>query len=302
MPLNDNAAISDSRAFVFYANVGAAAPTLANVNAFDPSNPDAFVGGASEVQVITLTGGPTGGTFTLSFGGQATAALAYNAAAAAIQTALQGLSSIGANNALVTGSAGGPWTVTFAGTMATQDVAQIVGNGVSLTGGTTPAVSVTTAVNGIVATVGGLTSAWSHLGHTDDDDDFNADEDGGDSSTRGTRQNPSLRETVEATTEYIEMNLVQLDRYSLNLYHGGGTYGSGYFDAPDSAGIVEYATLIIYADQGRRVAEYHPRTSVRRNGPAARERDGFLKFPIRLTPLKQAGQPVTRWLSNTLAA
>lgn len=152
-------------------------------------------------------------------------------------------------------------------------------------------------------TLGTGMTAWRHAGHTDLDDDFNADEDGGDSDTRGTRQVPNLRERVEAVTEYIEINLVQFDDQSLTLYYGGGTPGDGTFDSTDSPGGVEYATFIVYVDGAtRRVAEYHPKTSIRRNGPINREADGFLKMPIRLTPLKLAGSPVTRWLGDTFEA
>ena len=95
---------------------------------------------ATEVQTITLSGSPTGGTFTLSFQGQTTAGLAYNVAAAAVQTALQGLSTIGSGNATVTGT--GPWVVTFAGSLADQGVDLIVANGSGLTGGTAPSIAV----------------------------------------------------------------------------------------------------------------------------------------------------------------
>src|SRR5207247_2969393 len=43
---------------------------------------------ADAVQQVALTGSPTGGSFTLSFGGQTTASLAYNAAASDLQSAL----------------------------------------------------------------------------------------------------------------------------------------------------------------------------------------------------------------------
>jgi len=53
----------------------------------------------------TLTAGgtpPTSGTFTLTFGGQTTAGIQYNATAAAVETALEALSTIGAGNVEVT--------------------------------------------------------------------------------------------------------------------------------------------------------------------------------------------------------
>jgi hypothetical protein len=59
----------------------------------------------NRVQYFTL-GTPSAGTFTISFGGQTTAALAHNASAAAIQTAITGLTSVGSGNATVTASGG----------------------------------------------------------------------------------------------------------------------------------------------------------------------------------------------------
>ena len=50
----------------------------------------------NEIQTVTVTG--VGGTFTLTFNGQTTSALSYNAPAITVQSALQGLSSIGSGN------------------------------------------------------------------------------------------------------------------------------------------------------------------------------------------------------------
>lgn len=61
------------------------------------------------------------GTFPLTVDGQ-TAAVAYNVTAAAMKTALEGLSTVGAGNVTVTGS--DPWSVTLTngGTLSTTDV------------------------------------------------------------------------------------------------------------------------------------------------------------------------------------
>lgn len=106
----------------------------------------------NEVQVVTISGTPTGGTFILSYGGQNTSALAYNATAATVQTAFLLLSSVGSGNAAVTGSAGGPYTITFTGTLASTDVSAITANGAGLTGGTSPDVAITTTTPGVGAT------------------------------------------------------------------------------------------------------------------------------------------------------
>jgi hypothetical protein len=90
--------------------------------------------GTYATQEITLFGGATGGTFTLTLGGQTTSALAFNATAATIQTALQALSSVGSGNATVEGQVGGPFNVAFAGTLSGPQ-ALITGNATNLTGG-----------------------------------------------------------------------------------------------------------------------------------------------------------------------
>lgn len=102
--------------------------------------PSPSADGANEVQTVTITGAPTGGTFSLTFKDQTTPALAFNATASAVQTALQALSTVGAGNATVAGSAGGPYTVTFAGALANTDVETIDPVG-SFTGGTSPAIA-----------------------------------------------------------------------------------------------------------------------------------------------------------------
>jgi hypothetical protein len=101
------------------------------------------------VQTVTITGSPTGGTFTLTYDGQTTSTIAYNATAATVQSRLIALSSIEEGNVSVTGSAGGPYSVTFTGG---HDVAALTASGAGLTGGSSPAVAVATA------TVGGAAS------------------------------------------------------------------------------------------------------------------------------------------------
>ncbi|MBC8472470.1 MAG: flagellar hook-basal body complex protein [Planctomycetes bacterium] len=88
-----------------------------------------------EQQTISSTA--TGGTFTMSFGGQTTGALTWDDSAADIQAALEALSTIGAGNVTC---AGGPLpagvTATFAGTLAGQDAAMITVDNTNMTGGT----------------------------------------------------------------------------------------------------------------------------------------------------------------------
>ncbi|MEW4564721.1 hypothetical protein AB1K70_19430 [Bremerella sp. JC770] len=99
----------------------------------------------NETQVITLPGSPSGGTFTLTFQGQTTAAIVYNASTSAVTSALEALSNIGAGNVSVTGSAGN-WTIEFTSALAATDQAQMTGSGANLTGGTVAISTVQAAI------------------------------------------------------------------------------------------------------------------------------------------------------------
>jgi YD repeat-containing protein len=82
-------------------------------------------GTQNEIQTITLSHAEAG-TIRLAFGGQVTPGLDYDSTAAEIETALEDLSTV--DNVTVTGSAGGPWTVTFAGSHAGVNVAALQGD------------------------------------------------------------------------------------------------------------------------------------------------------------------------------
>lgn len=92
------------------------------------------IAATNEKQLVTLAGPPSGGTFTLTFDGQTTATIDYDASAATVDAALEALSNIAAGDVTVTGNAGGPWTVEFLQAFAATDVPLMTGDGSSLTG------------------------------------------------------------------------------------------------------------------------------------------------------------------------
>lgn len=89
-------------------------------------------------KVVTVLGAPTGGTFTLSIGGQTTSGIPFNATSTAVASALGALSTVGSSHVTVSGSAGGPYTVSFDSTVT----GTLTASGASLTGGTNPSVTV----------------------------------------------------------------------------------------------------------------------------------------------------------------
>ena len=87
---------------------------------------------------VTLAGNPTGGSFTLTYNGYTTAAIASTATVATVQTALQAITSIGSGNATVTGFTGSPYVILLSSALAVGTNAVTATS--TLTGGTTPSV------------------------------------------------------------------------------------------------------------------------------------------------------------------
>jgi hypothetical protein len=141
----------------------------------------------NEVVTLTGTGTISGGTYTISFGGQTTSALAFGANAATIQTAFQLLSTVGSGNATISGGpiSATPVVITFAGTLANTNVGAVTANAGSLTG-STPGITVTVTAQGaptdvaLVPVLAGevdvfLDNTWAGLGTTKLTSDFSAD-------------------------------------------------------------------------------------------------------------------------------
>lgn len=109
----------------------------------------------NEVQTITITGTPTGGTFTLLFGSIIIGPIAFNATAAQVATAINaalGAAGYPATSQPVTTGGGAlpgtPVTVTFQGDAAGMSQTLMTALG-AFSGGATPAVAVTRSTAGM---------------------------------------------------------------------------------------------------------------------------------------------------------
>jgi len=98
-----------------------------------------------EVQQVAVAGA-TSGTFLLSYQGNSTAALPFNASNAAVTSALEAVPGIGAGNVLVQNGPG-TWDITFRAGMGERDVTELVPDGSGLVGAT-PTITVTTTTPG----------------------------------------------------------------------------------------------------------------------------------------------------------
>lgn len=104
--------------------------------------------GVDEVQTISRTS--TGGTVTLTYDGETTAATAIVAAttAAQVKAALETLPNVNPGDVTVTGPAGGPWPVTFVGAEDDVNVPAITVDNTNATGGTVTIAQTTSGAAG----------------------------------------------------------------------------------------------------------------------------------------------------------
>ncbi len=124
-----------------------------------------YVRAGDSLQTVTITGTPTGGTFTISSGGNSYVA-AYNVTGATLQTVIQGWGGVYAN-VTVTGSAGGPYTITFpaitSNVFAASAPFQVVG---AFTGGTSPKIAVVASgAGGVDSTIRAIGGDWSQAAY-----------------------------------------------------------------------------------------------------------------------------------------
>jgi hypothetical protein len=127
--------------------------TILTKSSTDPTKVKAYAGlgtNLNEAQTITITGTPTGGTFTLTFGGKTTATITYAATSAQVLAALELLTSIGQGNMSATGGAlpGTAVVVTFINELGAEAQAAMTASGAALTGGSAPAVTITRSTPG----------------------------------------------------------------------------------------------------------------------------------------------------------
>jgi len=112
--------------------------------------------GTNEQQTVTITGSPTGGHYNLSYGGQTTGDISYDATAADVQAALESLSTIGTGNVTCSGGPGpdSPIVVTFTGDLGGSNLDSMTIDASGLTGGTSPDGSVAETVAGSTSALG----------------------------------------------------------------------------------------------------------------------------------------------------
>lgn len=229
----------------------------------------------NEIQTVTITGTPTGGTFTLTFSGQTTSVLAYNAAASAVQTALEALSNLASGDVTVTGGPGPgtPYVVTFGGNYAATNVPAMTATG-NFTGGSSPAVGVTSSTEGASIELTALPTGWEDLGWTSSDGvTYGRETEVSDVTSFGSVEPTRSDVTRDSITMSVTAQETKL--LTLGLYTGTETSGlradavTGEFviQKPAVPGFRFYRVLGVFIDRddlGREIyiARYMPRARI----------------------------------------
>ena len=282
MSLNDNAVLTAAVGWVYSAPVGTARPTPAQITTFDPGT----FAPAANSKSLTITG--TAGTYTVSVGGVASAAIAYDANANAIKAAIEGIAAVGAGKVTVTGT--GPFIIAPDASVT----GTLTATGTGLTGGAATLTNVAATGTG-----------WTNIGHTSRGDLPEFGFEGGDTEVKGTWQNESLREVVtDPVADYLTLLLHQFDTQAFELYYGtDASVEAGVFGvANGNPAPVEKALLIVIVDGSRKVAFYSPKASLRRDDSISLAVDEFATLPIRATFLKHSNANKFEWVAENLFA
>jgi hypothetical protein len=291
MALDDDEVVVAATGYLYINDtLGAVAPTPDEIDDFDP----ATFGG----KVVTLkeTGTPTGGTFTVTVGGSTTSAIPFNASKTVIQVAIEALPTVGPGNTTLTGvslidSAG--LDLALAGELLGENLT-ITASGTGLTGGTTPAVTVTnkTAANG-----------WINLGHTSRTKLPEFGYDGAKLAMKGSWQKARLRQIYGADpiVDSVKASLEQWNRRTMELYFGAdvaevdGIYGVSGDWFP-----VEKAFLTVLVDQEVNLGFYASKASIARDAAIDLSIDDFSTLPIAAAFLNMGTRRLYDVISNDL--
>lgn len=288
MALNDDAVVVAAQGFVYVNDVGATAPTPDELDDLDP---ETF---GSQTNTVTVTGTPTGGTFTLTIAGSASGAIAYNASPDVVQSAVEAVSTVGAGNTVVSGtSLASGIAVTFVGPLQGQTVA-VTASATGLTGGTTPAVT---------AAVSSAANGWDQIGHTSRGKMPEFGFDGGKLEMKGTWQKERLREirTGDPVADSLKITLEQWDADSLELYFGANVSDvDGVFAVDGNFNPVYKSFLVFIVDGPAKIGFYASKAEVQRDASVDLPIDDFAGLPIEATFLNLGTRPLYSWISNAL--
>lgn len=132
---------------------------------------------------------------------------------------------------------------------------------------------------------------WENLGHTTFENILTTSSEGGETSTLRSLQTQQLRVSTTPRTESFQINLLQFDEDSLQLYYGANAVIDGEeIEVPSDPQPTECAWLAVLYD-GEKVAGYYaPKASIfRAEDIAISDTESLAQLPLQVTPLTVEG-------------
>jgi len=148
------------------------------------------------------------------------------------------------------------------------------------------------AITGPPADLLAPASPWVDVGHTSLDSPFGITSDGGDTTTLGTWQNPSLRNSHAPRVESVAFVLQQWDLVSMKLYWGSnsGTSSAGALRVPKAPAETLAAMYMLASDGVDKLPWYWPSVSIFRADDLGFDAEALAGLPVRATILGVSGQ------------
>lgn len=177
----------------------------------------------NEIQQLTFTETPTGGTFRLTFDGQTTGNIAFNASTAQLESSLESLATI--DDVSVTTTSSG-YETTFLGTLSNSDVSELIVDDSNLTGtNEQQRITIDAAVSGgsfQITVLGDTTGNISHNASANTiRNALTALSPIGNSDVTVARVGDEI--TIEFTSSLADLNIPQLTVDASSLSGGGAT-------------------------------------------------------------------------------
>lgn len=134
-----------------------------------------------------------------------------------------------------------------------------------------------------------LGDEWEHMGHTSLEDILQSNVEGGESTLLGSLQNRNLKTSYSARSQSFQINLLQFNEDSLQLYYGANATvtADGDFEVPETAEAEERAWLFLFFDGPRVGGIYAAKASFMSAEPfSISDTESLASLPLTITPLR----------------
>lgn len=150
-----------------------------------------------------------------------------------------------------------------------------------------------TARPSTVATLKAPPVAWTEVGNTSLENILALSSEGGAVTTLSSLQNKSLRQSVEARVESVNLNLLEWTADSLKLYYGSNSVvaSDGAVEIPSEPVPTEKAFLAVLQDGNNVGGFYCEKSSIfRADDIAIADTNTLAQLPIKVTALNASGK------------